>query len=264
MTTAYELLGIGPNATRAELDAAYRAKRAAYDPTRVAALGEEFVQIAGRRRAELVAAYASLRPALTAPPRLEGAAERRRDRETIAVLLIFLLVVLAVLLLRNVAVPQRTTAVTGADAAKLTAQTAPDFTLESLDGRRVSLSDYQGQVVLVNFWATWCPPCVRETPRLVRVYERYRDQGLVVLGINTTYQDDRAKVESFVRDQGIAYPVLLEMEPEVGRSYATALMPSSYLIDQEGKIAFVRVGEVDEAQLDEQVAALLQSKSAAP
>jgi peroxiredoxin len=105
---------------------------------------------------------------------------------------------------------------------------------------------------------------VREIPRLERTYQRYRDQGFVLLGVNTTYQDDRAKVATFARDQGISYPVLLDTTGEVGRSYASSLMPSSFLIDRAGKIVLVRVGEVDEAQLQEQVAALLANAPAAP
>ena len=264
MTTGYELLGISPDATRAELDAAYAAKRATYDAGRVAELGEEFVQIAARRRAELAAAYASLRPAVAAPLRLEPMDARRRDRETLWALLILTAIALSVPLLRNIAVPERTVAVTGADAAKLTAQVAPDFTLEALDGSQVRLADFKGQVILVNIWATWCPPCVREIPRLVRTYDRYSDQGFVMLGVNTTYQDERAKVATFARDQGIPYPVLFDMDGNVSRSYASSLMPSSFLIDRDGKIAIVRVGEVDEAQLAEQVAALLQSPPTTP
>lgn len=264
MTTAYELLGIGPDATRTELDESYATKRAAYDPARVAGMGEEFDQIAAARRAELAAAYASLRPALAAPPRLDPATERRRDRETIGVLLLFAVIALSLPLLRNVAVPERTVAVTGAAAANLAAQPAPDFTLEALDGSQVRLADLKGQVVLVNIWATWCPPCVREIPRLERTYQRYRDQGFVLLGMNTTYQDDRAKVATFVRDQGISYPILFDMDGTVGRAYASSLMPSSFLIDRAGKIVLVRVGEVDEAQLQEQVAALLADSPSTP
>ena len=84
------------------------------------------------------------------------------------------------------------------------------------------------------------------------------------LGVNTTYQDDRAKVAAFARDQGISYPVLLDTEGSVSQTYASRLMPSSFLIDQDGKIVSVRVGEVDEAQLEEQVAALLRGAHTAP
>ena len=257
MDSAYELLGIGRDATRPELDAAYAARKAEYDPVRLGDLPEEFVALAAQRRAALDAAYRDLRPAVAAPLHLAPAVERRRDRETLAALLVLVMLALAVLLLRNVAVPERTVSVVGAEAAALGSEVAPDFALQTLDGKAVRLSDYKGQVVLINFWATWCPPCVREIPRLVRVSETYRDQGLVVLGINTTFQDDRGKVAQFVRDQGISYPVLLDETGEVGQIYPARLMPTTYLIDRSGRIVHTKVGEVDEATLSEQVLALL-------
>lgn len=264
MTNAYEVLGIGPQATSAELDAAYRAVRASYDPSQVTGMGDDLVQFAKRRQAEVDAAYRSLRPVLALPPKLSGAVERRRDRETIAVLLVFLVVALSMVVLRDVAVPERTVTAEGADTAALLAKPAPEFTMETLDGEQVSLSQYRGQVVLVNFWATWCPPCVREMPSLVRMYERYEDQGFIILGVNTTYQDERAKVEQFVRDNGVRFPVLLETDPAIGAAYGSRLMPTSYLIDRNGKIVYTRVGQVDEQNLGERVAALLAEPAPQP
>lgn len=264
MATAYEVLGIARGATRQELEAAYAAKRAEYDPARCADLGEEFVELAMRRQAELAAAYQSLRSLAATPARLEPAALRGRDRETIVALLVLVLLALAVPLLRGIAVPVRTVAAQDAGAAMLTAKPAPDFTLEAVGGKRVSLSDYRGKVVLLNLWATWCPPCVRETPRLVRLYEKNREQGFVILGINTTYQDERDKVEQFVRDKQVSYPVLLDVEDEFGQKYGARLLPTSYLIDRDGKIISTKVGEIDEAQLDEQVQALLKGGDGTP
>jgi cytochrome c biogenesis protein CcmG, thiol:disulfide interchange protein DsbE len=260
----YDLLELTPSSTAAELEAAYAAKRAAYDPARLAGMGQEILDLAQLRLAQLEAAYRSLRPALALPPRLSGDAERRRDRETIVALLAFLAIALLVLVLRNVAVPERSVTAQGAEAAALTAKPAPDFTLEALDGSQVSLSQYRGQVVLVNFWATWCPPCVREMPSLVRVYEQYKGQGFVILGINTTYQDDRAKVAQFARDNSMGFPVLLVTDPEATAAYGSRLMPTSYLIDRNGKIVYTRVGQVDEQNLSERVAALLDEPAPQP
>jgi peroxiredoxin len=260
----YDLLGLTPNATAAELEAAYAAKRAAYDTSRLAGMGQEMLELAQTRLAQLEAAYRSLRPALALPPHLTGDAERRRDRETIVALLTFLGVALLVLFLRNIAVPVRSVTAQGAEAAALTAKAAPDFTLEALDGAQVSVSQYRGQVVLVNYWATWCPPCVRETPSLVRVYEQYKDQGFVILGINTTYQDDRAKVAQFAKDNGMRYPVLLETDPATTAAYGSRLLPTSYLIDRNGKIVYTRVGQVDEQNLSERIAALLAEAVSQP
>lgn len=262
MSNAYDVLGIHPHASRAELERSYAERMAAYDPGEHAHLPEEFVQLARQRQAELTAAYQSLRAAVASPVCLTPAAERRRDRETIVALLVLIVVTLLVPLLRNVAVPTRSAVAEGADAAALTAEVAPDFTLEVVGGQQVSLSDYKGQVVLVNLWATWCPPCVRETPRLVRLYEQYKDQGFVLLGVNTTYQDERADVEQFVRDQKVSYPVLLDTDDSFGQAYRARVLPTSYLIDREGRIVQVRVGEIDEAQLAEQIEGLLRTESA--
>lgn len=258
MINAYELLGVGPRVNRDELDAAYAAKRATYAPEKVAGLGNEFERIAATRRAELEAAYRSLRVAVTAPERLAPEVERRRDWQTILALLLFLAFGLGLIGLRDIGQPQRTVSVEGADVAAKAAQVAPDFTMPALDGGEIRLADYKGKVVLINIWATWCPPCVREIPRLQRTYEQYNAQGFVLIGMNTTFQDDKAKVETFVRDQGMTYPIALDIDGKGAEDYAGRLMPTSYLIDQNGKIVSVTVGEVDEAKLKEQVAVLLK------
>jgi peroxiredoxin len=264
MANAYELLGIGTDATREELEAAYARKREEYAADRHATLPDDLQQLAAQRRATFADAYHQLRSALAAPPRLAPTAERRRDRETIIAVLVLLALALSVPLLRGIAAPQRTVVAEGAEAAALTSQVAPDFTLQTLDGSDVTLSSLRGKVVVVNFWATWCPPCVREMPRLVRVSETYRDQGLVVLGVNTTYQDDPAKVRQFVRDNGVSYPILLDPEGAVSQLYPARLIPTTYLIDRNGRIVHTKVGEVDEATLNEQVQALLADEAQAP
>lgn len=258
MINAYELLGIGPGASRADLEAAYAEKLASYAPERVAGLGHDFESIAEQRRALLRSAYHALRPALASARTLESAVERRRDWQTIWALLTFVTIALGLVAVRDIAPPQRTVTVGGAEAAAKTAQIAPNFTMSTVDGRRINLTDFQGKVVLVNIWATWCPPCVREIPRLQRTFEAYRDQGFVLIGMNTTFQDDQAKVAKFVADQGITYPVALDTEGVGARDYAGRLMPTSYLINRSGKIVSVQVGEVDEAKLKEQIAALLK------
>lgn len=264
MSNAYETLGISSQATRADLERAYAERMAAYDPAQHTQWPDEFVRLARHRQAEIAAAYHSLRVAVAAPVHLAPVAKRRRDRETIIALLVLVLLALAVPLSRNVAVPTRTVTAQGADAAALQAEIAPNFTLEVIGGQHISLGDYQGQVVLVNLWATWCPPCIRETPRLVRLYDQYKDQGFVLLGVNTTYQDKRSDVEQFVRDQHVSYPVLLDTQDQFGQAYRARVLPTSYLIDREGRIVQVRVGESDEAQLEEQIAALLRGNDGTP
>lgn len=258
MTTAHDILGVHPEVTPDELDRAFAARQAKYDEARVADLPPEFRDLAARRRAELAAAYQELRPAPVASPVLEPAVERRRDRETLIAVVALVLLALTVPATRGIARPTRTVAALGADEAARTAAGARDFTIKGLDGQDVSLSDYQGKVVVINFWATWCPPCVREIPRLVRVAERYDDAGLVMLGINTTFQDDVPRVRQFVQDQAISYPVLLDVDGAASDRYPSRLMPTTYLIGRDGKIIHTKVGEVDEATLAELVESALQ------
>ena len=264
MTTAYETFGLSRTATRAELDAAYRAKIAEYAPERAAVFGEDFVQLAHQRRAELTVVYQDAQAAIAMPQRLAPAALRRRERETVVVLVVLVALALLVPLVRNIAVPTRTVVANGSDAAVLTSNMAPDFTLLTLDGNEVSLSDFKGQVVVINYWATWCPPCVREIPRLLRISEQYRDQGVVVLGVNTTWQDDRAKVEQFVREKAMRYPVLLESTSDVAEQYRVRLMPTTFIIDRSGRIVHSKVGEVDEATLEGQIKTLIAAQPTSP
>jgi thiol-disulfide isomerase/thioredoxin len=112
---------------------------------------------------------------------------------------------------------------------------APDFTLESLDGKTVSLSEYKGKAVLVNFWATWCGPCKIETPWLVELQNEYGSQGLQIVGVA---MDDSGKDEiaRFAKDMGMNYPVLLGKEA-VGEAYGgVPALPESFFIGRDGKI----------------------------
>lgn len=183
--------------------------------------------------------------------------ERRRDWETIMVIMGCLLLIGLVVGFWDVAVPPRTATPQVADGGELIHQVAPDFALTNLNGTMVRLADFKGKVVLINVWATWCPPCVRETPRLVRLADEYTAHGLVVLGVNATYQDTEADVRAFVAQQQMSYPVLLDPDNVVGLRYPTRLMPSTFLVDRAGLIRAVRVGEIDEQQLMEQISMLL-------
>ncbi|HET7212585.1 MAG TPA: TlpA disulfide reductase family protein [Terriglobia bacterium] len=108
-----------------------------------------------------------------------------------------------------------------------------DFTLADLDGHEWTLKDLRGKVVLVNFWATWCPPCRKEIPDLEALYKRFKGQGLVVLGIS---DDDATKVKAFARQQKINYPVLLDSGHQVNKLYSVAGIPMSFVYNQDGKL----------------------------
>jgi peroxiredoxin len=128
-------------------------------------------------------------------------------------------------------------------------QRALDFTLETLDGEVQSLSDFEGSVVLVNFWATWCPPCRAEIPGFEEAYRVHGDEGFVVLGINVG--EPGAVVEPFVADMDMTYPVLLDETTEVSRSYRAVGLPASLLVDRNGVIQARHVGFLSDAQLED-------------
>lgn len=132
---------------------------------------------------------------------------------------------------------------------------ARDFTLESLDGNRVSLSDYRGKVVLINLWATWCPPCRAEISDLEAAYQARQDDGFVVLGVNIG--ESRQVVAPFVRELGMTYPVLLDTESRLLDEYRGLGLPMSLLVDQEGIIRERHMGVLTTAQLEDYLAKVL-------
>jgi len=119
---------------------------------------------------------------------------------------------------------------------------APDFELLNLAGESVQLSDLRGQAVLVNLWATWCPPCRAEMQSIEKIYKEYKDQGFVVLAVNMTYQDSPDKVAPFVSGQGLTFPILLDETGDMANAYQLRSLPSSYFIDREGVINEVVIG----------------------
>jgi peroxiredoxin len=119
---------------------------------------------------------------------------------------------------------------------------APDFSLESATGESVTLSELRGQPVLVNLWASWCGPCRAEMPAMQRIYDRYRDQGFVVLAVNVTNQDRRAAALAFYKDLGLSYPLLFDVDGSVSAAYQLRALPSSFFILPDGRIQEVVIG----------------------
>jgi cytochrome c biogenesis protein CcmG/thiol:disulfide interchange protein DsbE len=132
---------------------------------------------------------------------------------------------------------------------------ARDFTLETLDGRQVSLSDYKGSAVLINLWATWCDPCRAEVPDIEAAYRAHRDEGFVVLGVNL--EEPRETVKPFVEEFGITYPVLLDGRGEVMKAYRGSGLPMSVMVDRDGVIRVRHSGFLSAAQLDKYLAQVL-------
>src|SRR3989304_2360998 len=119
---------------------------------------------------------------------------------------------------------------------------APDFTLESLDGTLVTLSELRGKIVVINLWATWCPPCRAEMPALEKSYELYKDSGVVILGVNLTNQDSLRDVPRFVEEFGLTFPILLDQDGSVSLLYQLKGLPTTYFVNRNGIIRTVVVG----------------------
>lgn len=139
---------------------------------------------------------------------------------------------------------------------------APDIRVETLTGETIALRDLRGQVVLVNFWATWCPPCRYEMPGFQRMYERYRDRGFIILGLSTD-RAGRGPVERFLDEIGITYPVAMATAESIQLFGAGNLLPTSFLIDTQGRIRYTVKGVYTETALAQAVERLLREGGAA-
>jgi peroxiredoxin len=119
---------------------------------------------------------------------------------------------------------------------------APDFELKTPTGETVKLSDLRGKAVLVNLWATWCPPCREEMQTIEKVYQEYKDQGFTVLAVNMTYQDDPLAVMPFVNQQKLTFPILLDETGQMANAYQLRSLPSSYFVRRDGIVNEVVIG----------------------
>lgn len=131
-------------------------------------------------------------------------------------------------------------------------QQAPNFTLKTLAGESLTLSQYQGKPTVINFWASWCPPCRDEFPELVS-FEKAT--GIPVLGVNVTKNERRGKedVEAFLDEYPVDFPILLDEEAAVEQQYRVVALPTTYVLDENGVIVAKKTGPVDEAWLREQI-----------
>ncbi|MDN7244433.1 peroxiredoxin family protein [Planococcus shenhongbingii] len=135
---------------------------------------------------------------------------------------------------------------------------APDFELTTLDGETVSLSDYQGKKVILNFWATWCPPCRAEMPHMQKYFEEQaKEENVEILAVNLTTEDRGIdKVKTFVREYDLTFPILMDLEGEIGASYQAVTIPTSYMIDTKGRVQNKIVGPMDETMIEKMVSNL--------
>ena len=128
----------------------------------------------------------------------------------------------------------------GIAASDLTGQAAPDFALKSATGDNLRLSEYRGDVVMINFWATWCGPCRQEMPLLDDLYGRYQRVGFSLLGVNI--DDDSRRAMQMVEELGVTFPVLFDASKEVSKLYQVEAMPVTVIVDRTGTVRHVHHG----------------------
>jgi peroxiredoxin len=139
---------------------------------------------------------------------------------------------------------------TGLERGKM----APDFEVTTLDGEQTKLSDYRGERIMLNFWATWCPPCRAEMPDMQRLYE---EEDVVILGVNMTdSESSEEEVAEFVDDFGLTFPIPMDQDGNLMETYQIAAYPTSYMIDSNGRIQFVSLGAMNHEQMLQQLEAM--------
>src|ERR1700755_768580 len=117
---------------------------------------------------------------------------------------------------------------------------APQFTLDSRAGSKISLSQYKGQVVMLNFWASWCGPCRQEMPLLENIYKKYNKMGFTLIGVNV--QPDSQAAEGFLQQTPVSFPVIYDKDSTVSKAYDVSGMPSTVIIDRKGNIRVLHRG----------------------
>ena len=135
---------------------------------------------------------------------------------------------------------------------------APDFTLQSIDGQTVQLSSLRGKSVVINYWVTWCVPCMTEMPALDSIFQDYQDQGMMILSVNGIEQDELTKVNETVNSMALTYPVLLDKGDLLKQKYwIGGFVPTTFFIDDQGVIREILLGSASEADFREKIDNLL-------
>ena len=117
---------------------------------------------------------------------------------------------------------------------------APDFTLKAANGENIKLSEFRGDVVMINFWASWCAPCRQEMPLLDKLYAKYSPMGFTLLGVNV--EEDPAQARRLLEEIPVRFPILFDTRNEVSRLYQVEAMPSTVLVDRDGRLRFLHKG----------------------
>ncbi len=133
---------------------------------------------------------------------------------------------------------------------------APELTLTNLEGEDESLEDYRDKVVMVNFWATWCPPCKAELPVLQAYYEDHAEEGFIIIGIDASETQER--VASFIETTDITYPIWIDLKGEGSRAFNANSYPSSFVINRDGTIILAWTGQISRAMLEKHVTPVIK------
>ena len=168
--------------------------------------------------------------------------------------MIYAIMFLTVLAVAGIAAAER-----GVDPVRMEDE-APNFTLETTDGDTVSLSDYAGKVVLLDFWDTWCPPCKKGIPELIELYEEYKDEGFVVIGMALGRMGEKA-VEEYTETHNITYPVVHTTDEVVNSFGSIEAIPTAFLVNREGNIVKKYVGLRPKTEFINDITPLLNSGS---
>jgi len=142
--------------------------------------------------------------------------------------------------------------------AEIKPAAAPDFTLKSSTGENLRLSEFRGEVVMINFWASWCGPCRQEMPLLDELYNEYQPLGFTILGVNV--EQDSSQAKKMLHDIPVKFPVLFDSESEVSKLYKVVAMPSTVLVDRDGNVRYLHKGYQPGLEQDyqQQVRALIR------
>jgi peroxiredoxin len=130
----------------------------------------------------------------------------------------------------------------------------PNFSLKTLDGKQVDLKDFRGKKVILNFWATWCPPCREEMPEMQKFYSDFKEQNVAILAVNLEYSETKPeRIRDFVEEYSLSFPIPLDEKNTVGKRFRAVSIPTSYFIDEKGSITKMHIGPMDYDFMKEQI-----------
>ena len=173
-----------------------------------------------------------------------------KSKKTVQIIILLIVVLLGAYAVVTVAM--------GKDGVPKVGDQAPDFQLLGMDGKVHSLKEYDGKAKVINFWGTYCPPCVREMPALQNQREKWQSQGVEVIGVNVG--EDKMTVENFVAQTGVKFPILMDPDRDAVSRYKVGAMPATYFVSSKGEIVNIKIGELDLNTLDNQIEQLVNAK----